>query len=130
MERIQDFVASETGKQLDILDTRAIRARLMGSQFDTATYARKLQLLKREKKLVKYMYLEYLAAGKLGETKIALAGILLGIFGIMPGVSIDWLDTENASDPIAQAHAHLLSQGYNTQASESMNLDEIVTLFD
>lgn len=130
MERIQDFVASDIGRKLDILDIRAIRGRLMGSQFDTATYARKLQILKREKKLVKYMYLEYLAAGKLGETKIALAGVLLGIFGIMPGVSIDWLDTENASDSIAQAHAHLLSQGYNTQASESMNPEEVVALFD
>lgn len=130
MGRIQDFVASAIGKQLDILDVSAIRGRLAGSQFDTAPHARKLQLLTREKKLVKNMYLEYLAAGKLGETKVALTGVLFGIFGIMPDVNISWLNTENANDPVAQAHAHLLSQGYNTQASELMNPEEVVALFE
>lgn len=48
----------------------------------------------------------------------------------MPNVNISWLNTENSSDPVAQAHAHLLSQGYNTQASESMNPDAVVALFD
>lgn len=77
IDRIYGFVVSDVGQQLDILDVDAIYNRLAHSQFDTATPERKLQLLTREKKLVKNMYLEYLAAGKLGETKVALTGVLL-----------------------------------------------------
>ncbi len=126
MSLVGSFVQSEAGKQLDILDIAAIRKRLGSSQFDTVNHARKIELLNREKNLVKQMYLEYLASGKLGETDIALTGVLLGAFGIMPNMNISWLNTENPSDPIAQAHAHLLGQGFHARTGELIEESDIV----
>lgn len=107
--RIEQFLTSDAGKRLDILDITALRKRLSLAQFDTAHPARKAQLIKYEKSLIEERYMEYLVKSSLGDTKASLDGIVLSRWGILPNVGITWLNAENPKDPIAQAHAHLLA---------------------